>query len=468
MSYLMVDNSTRRLERLTCAPHEPDHSDVVEFARRRLKFHPDEKQAEVLRSTSTRGILNCSRQWGKTSVIAALAAHCAYTQPGSDVIVASPSLRQSGEWMRRVKFLLRNAGVRTKKDEDHKISAVLPNGSRLIGLPHVPETTRGFSAVAMLVIEEAAYVSDEMLHALTPTLATTNGKLWLVSTPNGKSGFFYDTWQAGGEDWHRVRVIATDCTRISSAFLQMQLADMGRDIFGREFLCEFLGSGANAFARELVDAALDDSVEPLDRQSLLTPPHFLSTRAGQMLYVSVDLGKIADYSTIAITESSGDEFHVRFLERIPLGTPYPRVVEIIRDVVRSPLLSGRCTLVVDASGVGEAVVDMLRRADLGCGLTPVRITGGHGNSRGGGYNYVAKHNLMTSLLVVVEQGHLKFARRMNEAGSLVKELLSIRVHENGSMSADRPAHDDLVMAVALALWKSGKGFNDRGSGGFLP
>jgi len=74
---------------------------------------------------------------------------------------------------------------------------------------------------------------------------------------------------------------------------------------------------------------------------------------------------------------------------------------------------------------------------------------------------------MTTLLVAIEQGHLKIARRMNEAGSLVKELLSRRVHENGSMSANRPAHDDLAMAVALALWKSGKGFNDRGSGGFL-
>jgi hypothetical protein len=467
MSYLMVDNSTRRLARLESVQRPPLETDIVEFVRQRFNFHPDEKQAEVLRSTSVLGIMNCSRQFGKTSVIAALAAHCAYTQPGSDVIVASPSIRQSGEWMRRVKSMLRHAGVRTKREEHHEISALLPNGSRLIGLPHVPETTRGFAAVALLVIEEAAFVSDEMLHALTPTLATSNGKLWLISTPNGKSGFFYDTWQTGGEDWHRVRVAAPDCPRIPAAFLEKQLALMGRDIFGREFLCEFLGSGANAFDRELVDAALDDSVESLDRQSLLTPPHFLSTRADQVLYVSVDLGKIADYSTIAITESCGDQFHVRFLERIPLGTPYPRVVEIIRDVVRSPLLRGRCTLVVDASGVGEAVVDMLRRADLGCGLTPVRITGGHGNSRSGGYNYVAKHNLMTTLLVAVEQGHLRIARRMNEAGSLVKELLSIRVHENGSMSANRPAHDDLAMAVALALWKSGKGFNDRGSGGFL-
>jgi hypothetical protein len=42
--------------------------DAVEFARRRLKFEPDEKQAEVL-SLMRSGILNCTRQWGKSILI---------------------------------------------------------------------------------------------------------------------------------------------------------------------------------------------------------------------------------------------------------------------------------------------------------------------------------------------------------------------------------------------------------------
>ena len=69
--------------------------DAVEFARRQLGFEPDERQAEVLRSTAKRGILNCSRQWGKSTVTAAKALHRVLTRPGSLVLVASPSKRQS-------------------------------------------------------------------------------------------------------------------------------------------------------------------------------------------------------------------------------------------------------------------------------------------------------------------------------------------------------------------------------------
>ena len=78
-----------------------------------------------------------------------------------------------------------------------------------------------------------------------------------------------------------------------------------------------------------------------------------------------------------------------------------------------------------------------------------------------------KHDLMTRLLLALEKGELRIARKMKDVGALVKELLSVRVHENGSMSADGADHDDLVMAVALALWKSKRGWNDRGGGLFI-
>ena len=67
---------------------------------------------------------------------------------------------------------------------------------------------------------------------------------------------------------------------------------------------------------------------------------------------------------------------LRYLERVPLGTPYPEVVERVAQVTRSAELAGRCHLVVDATGVGRPVVDLLRRARLGCVVMPVMITGG--------------------------------------------------------------------------------------------
>src|SRR5213593_579438 len=101
-------------------------------------------------------------------------------------------------------------------------------------------------------------------------------------------------------------------------------------------------------------------------------------------FVGLDLGQTLDYSALAVVERAEiflDEmdwvtyerrrrqrFRVPFLERVRLGTPYPRVVDRVREVVRAPELAGRCTLVMDATGVGAPVLDMLRQADLGCGI----------------------------------------------------------------------------------------------------
>jgi hypothetical protein len=73
--------------------------DAVEFARKRLKFEPDDRQIEVLRSNAKRGILNCTRQWGKSTIAAAKAVHRACTQDKSLVLVAEsdgPAERGAG------------------------------------------------------------------------------------------------------------------------------------------------------------------------------------------------------------------------------------------------------------------------------------------------------------------------------------------------------------------------------------
>jgi hypothetical protein len=251
---------------VTAIPMGPEE-DVVDFARRRLGLDADEHQSAILRSTAKRGILNCTRQWGKTTVSVAKAVHRVFTIPKSLVVVASPGARQSGEWMKKAAEMLEQLNIPKRGDGYNKISLLLPNGSRIVGLPEVEAKVRGFSALSMLVIDEAARVSDEMYRALRPMLSVGNGDLWMMSTPFGKQGFFYETWEHGGshggESWMRVRVPATECARISQEFLEEQRSVMGMDSFRQEHMCEFVGSGVGSFDRDLVEAALDDDLEPI-------------------------------------------------------------------------------------------------------------------------------------------------------------------------------------------------------------
>jgi hypothetical protein len=137
------------------------------------------------------------------------------------------------------------------------------NGSRIVGLPGVEGTVRGFSGVSLLLIDEASRVHDAMYRALRPMLAVGDGDLWLMSTPNGKRGFFYDTWEHGGPGWFRVKAPITECKRVTERFVAEERIVHGDEGFRREYLCEFVDDGLELFGREDLVEAWDESVTQL-------------------------------------------------------------------------------------------------------------------------------------------------------------------------------------------------------------
>ncbi len=186
-----------------------------------------------------------------------------------------------------------------------------------------------------------------------------------------------------------------------------------------------------------------------------------------MFYVGMDLGQRHDPTAIAIVERlelaqawQATAFHslrVRHLERVALGTPYPGVVARVREIVRK---IGACVLVVDGTGVGAPVVDMLRAAGLGCEITAVTITGGEQQRNKGASAWsVPKRDLLALLQVLLERNELRLAKGLRELGPLVRELTDVRstTRANGRvrLGADGCGeHDDLVIALALACWRA--------------
>jgi hypothetical protein len=213
-----------------------------------LGFVPDAKQKLVLSGEIRRGILNCTRQWGKSTISAAKAVHQAVSVAESLTVVVSPSARQSGEFVRKAAGFARRLKVKTKGDGDNEISLVFPNGSRII---------------ALLLVDEASRVSDELYMAIRPMLAVSGGALWLMSTPFGKRGFFYEAWSGGTGEWERIRVPAPECPRIPAKFLDEERKTMGERWFRQEYLCEFTDAVSAVFDRDLVEKAISYDFEPL-------------------------------------------------------------------------------------------------------------------------------------------------------------------------------------------------------------
>ena len=245
--------------------------DVIAFARESLAFSPDPDQVRALDPCIRRGLLNCCRQWGKSTTVAIRAVHQAVHTPASLTIVASPSGRQSAEFVRKAAEFLRKLGIAPRGDGDNEISLALPNGSRIVGLPGRESTIRGFSNVALLLIDEASRVPDVLYQSIRPVVAANpDAAIWLMSTPNGRQGFFYEQWTQGGPEWTRISTPATACPRILPAYLEEERRHLTDQMFRQEYLCEFVAADFAYFDPEAVDDAFrdDDDDEDEDEEAI--------------------------------------------------------------------------------------------------------------------------------------------------------------------------------------------------------
>jgi len=162
-----------------------------------------------------------------------------------------------------------------------------------------------------------------------------------------------------------------------------------------------------------------------------------------LFWIGLDLGQATDYTAICVIEQlgstlEGDDkpvYHLRHIERPQLGTPYPRIVARLCELVTTPEINDRYLIVADATGVGAPVVDLLHEASLA--VAPVTITGGDAP--------------------VCIDGHWRVPKRDRVFALLVNELLNFKVKISAaghdSYAAWREGvHDDLVLSAALAVW----------------
>ena len=186
---------------------------------------------------------------------------------------------------------------------------------------------------------------------------------------------------------------------------------------------------------------------------------------GPRLVVGVDLGQKRDPTTVAVVEVAppvdGQSVHlVRFCSRLPLGTSYPDVVARLVEILERLSQDGRRVdrVYLDATGVGQPVVDLLEAAGAWtlAPIVPVYFTHGDRRTVGDrGAVTLGKAWLVSRLQVLLQGGRLKIPANMPERQALIDELLDyeVRVDENAN---DRygafktGAHDDLVTAIGLA------------------
>lgn len=222
----------------------------------------DTWQREVLTSYSKQIILLCSRQNGKSTACSLLALYEALYVTGSLTLVVAPSQRQSMETFRKIRDAYNALEGIPPPVMESSLRLELSNGSRVVVLPAKEANVRGFSGVDLLVIDEASRVPDDLYNALRPTMAVSNGRIVLLSTPFGSRGFYFREWSEGA-DWQRFKVTAAECPRIADTWLEKEKARIGSWWFSQEYECSFNDNIDQIFSTEDILAAISAEIEPL-------------------------------------------------------------------------------------------------------------------------------------------------------------------------------------------------------------
>lgn len=226
-------------------------------------FEPEAWQSRLLRSTASRALVRCCRQSGKTQTTSLKALHAALYNPGRDVLIVSPTQRQSDEMLHRVSAVYRGMKGQPRLKRDNASEMGLGNGSRVVSLPGSEGGIRGFSAVKLLILDEASRIDDDVFASILPMVAS-DGQIMCLSTPWGKRGFFYNLHEEAANGWERHKVTVHESAQYSEERIAEVKAALGSFIFSSDYLCEFGDTDNQLFSTESVRAAFAPGIAPLE------------------------------------------------------------------------------------------------------------------------------------------------------------------------------------------------------------
>lgn len=215
----------------------------LEFGEVVLDNRLDKWQRTYMRECRERSrvAIAACRQSGKSTVTGLFVAWCLIFIPGFQCLVASRSLRQAAHYLTAVRTAVLAVVPREAMVSLNRLSMELPNGSAIISIPCAqPDAGRGFSP-HLVVLDEAAFAPEPLFRAITPSLAATNGALHMLSSPNGRQGYFFEAFEGNAEHVYRsLRVSHEQCPRITEEFLEAERIALGDLYFRQEYEAEFV------------------------------------------------------------------------------------------------------------------------------------------------------------------------------------------------------------------------------------
>lgn len=401
-----------------------------------------------------------SRNLGKSYFFSmSLPLFYAAHQPEKSTFIISSTQDTVGMIMERLKDQLENNEKlhwlmpRRSKGAWNTTQIEMSNGHRIV-VASMNTKKRGFHPDNIigddLLSDESAYSEtirrrqeNFFLASITPMLQPNSGKIVVVGTPQSSRDLLMGNLQHNPAYAFKVYPGIVDgkpqwATRLSKAWLDARLAELGSLVFAREIECKPVASGSSLFPHSLFQG------EPVEQYGItLGMPKEHWQASGMSIYMGVDVamssGVGADYTVVmTIAIDTHGSIWVVDIQRVK-GMPYHEQLSLIKTVAAKYQPS---VIAIESNQAQRFIADELIRQT---NLPIVRHT-----------TTAAKHSLehgLPSLKLMMENRKLRLPRgdvhSISMTDLLAEEFngftfLNGRVQSVGS-------HDDVPMAMYIAL-----------------
>lgn len=353
-------------------------------------------------------------------------------------VLLSRGERQSKELMEKVQTHTRAIGHVCEVTEDafqiddrayKMLELSLPNGSRIIALPANSDTARGFSG--NVVLDEFAFHRDsrKIWTALYPTI-TRGYKIRVISTPNGKSGKFYELY-CGENRWskHEVDIYQAVADGLPIDIDELHEGCDSEDDWEQEYCCKFLDEASAFLTYELIAGCEDE------KEASAVLPEFYAP-LGE-LFLGLDIGRKKDISVIWLWEKLGDVYYTRAVEEMA-KMKFRKQKAILYDYLRLPNLRRAC---IDCTGIGA---NLAEDAQLDFGKSRVeQVT----------FTNAAKGEMAVHMHQIFEdrQARIPIAKTIRNDLHSVKKIVTAANHIRYDADRNENGHADRFWAAALGL-----------------
>ena len=226
------------------------------------------------------------------------------------------------------------------------LELVFPHGSRITALPANPDTARGFSANVFL--DEFAFHRDSgaIWKALFPVISA-GWKLRVTSTPNGKSGKFYELDTANDDTWsrHSVDIYQAVADGLPRDIDQLRDGIADEDAWAQEYELKYLDEASAWLPYDLISSVEDHEAG--------VPGLY----QGGICFVGVDIGRRQDLFVIWVLELVGDVLWTREIIELKRAK-FAEQDEALDQVMRRYRVARAC---MDQTGMGEKPVEDAQR-----------------------------------------------------------------------------------------------------------